>query len=341
MNPQSCARAAAACLVALGLGQTSVGVVSGDDLLPGLGELRAAGCEFANLDTGQLLQELKHPIVCANAYFGTASITDVLDQAARIVITGRVADASLTVGPAMHEFSWKWDDWNLLAGASVAGHLIECGAQVTGGLFQNWERLDLANVGYPIAELAEDGTCTITKPAGSGGCVIRATVIEQLVYEIGDPAHYLTPDVDVDFTTVDVKQAGVDRVAVGGATGRPATDTYKVSLAYHDGYTASGQLLIYGRDCVFKARACGEMILKRVAHAGYSVRKAHIETLGAGDGVPGLHSTPNDLSEVMLRVTVEDPRAEAVERFHQRDCPAHHEWSAGHCWLREWSTDGA
>jgi hypothetical protein len=321
MNPQSCARAAAKILATEALEDLRIGVVTGDDLLPRLEEFRSAGCEFQNLDTGEPLSNLKHEIVSANVYLGAQPIADALDGGARLVITGRVADASLTVGPAVHEFGWKWNDWNRLAGASVAGHLIECGAQVTGGLYRHWQSLDLAVVGYPIAELAADAGCVITKPEGTGGCVSQATVIEQLVYEIGNPTHYLTPDVDVDFTTVEVNEIAKNRIAVHGATGRPATDTYKVSLAYHDGYTASGQLLIFGEDCISKARACGEMILRRVELAGFTLRNTLVETLGAGEAVPGLHRPPESLREVMLRVTVDDSRRDAVERFTKEFAP--------------------
>ena len=252
-------------------------------------------------------------------------ISGALGDNARIVITGRVADASLTVGPAMHEFQRMWDDWSFLAGVSVAGHLIECGAQVTGGLYRHWQNLDLANVGYPIAELNVDGSCIITKPESTGGIVNRATVIEQLVYEIGDPAHYLTPDVDLDFTTVEVEQCGANRVAVRGATGRAPTDSYKVSLAYDAGYAANGQLLVYGPDCVEKAHACGEMILRRVERAGLKLERTLIECLGAGDAVP--RDVPPSAfpippsPEVVLRVSVHDPRREAVERFTKEFAP--------------------
>jgi hypothetical protein len=277
-----------------------------------------------NLDTGRSLAELasqagkpdlRELIVSANVYLGATPIAEALAAGARIVITGRVADASLTVGPAAFEFGWAWDDWNRLAGASVAGHLIECGAQATGGLYRHWQSLDLANVGYPIAEIALDGSSTITKPPGSGGAVTRQTIAEQLVYEIGDPAHYLTPDVDVDFTTVELTDDGPDRVAVRGATGESRPAAYKLSLAYRAGYSASGQLLVYGSDCVAKARECAEMILRRVARAGYKLEASHIECLGAGAGVPGLHPPRTDLREVVLRLTVRDPRREAVERF--------------------------
>ncbi len=226
-----------------------------------------------------------------------------------------MADASLTVGPAAHEFGWKWDDWNRLAGGSVAGHLIECGAQATGGLYRHWQPLDLADVGYPIAELEADGSATITKPAGSGGAVNRHTIAEQLIYEIGDPAHYLTPDVDVDFTTVELTQTGPDRVAVRGATGRAAPKDYKLSLAYKAGFSSAGQMLVYGSDCVDKARACADMILRRVARAGFELERTHIDCLGVGGTVPGVHRPPEGLREVMLRIAVSDPRREAVERF--------------------------
>ena len=228
MNPRACAAAAGRMLAEAGLASTAIGIVEGDDLLGRLGAIQAAGCPLENLDTCSPLADLDAPIVSANAYLGAVPIAAALAGGARIVITGRVADASLTVGPAAHEFGWGWDDWNRLAGASVAGHLIECGAQATGGLSRRWPTLDLANVGYPIAEIGEDGAAVITKPSGSGGIVDRHTIAEQLVYEIGDPAHYLTPDVDVDFTTIEIAERGENRVAICGATGRPAPATLKL-----------------------------------------------------------------------------------------------------------------
>lgn len=347
MNPISCAKEAGEILAAAGLGNLPLAVVMGDDLLPRMEELLAAGCEFKNLDTGELLKDFKFEIsdlrhqilpssglqseisnfksavVSANAYFGARPVAKALSQDSRIIITGRVADASLTLGPAMHEFGWKWDEWHKLAAASVAGHLIECGAQVTGGYSVDWKNYELSDVGYPIAELESGGKTVITKPTGSGGAVNRRTVIEQLVYEIGDPRHYLTPDVDCDFTTVEVEEAGKDRVAVRGATGRPATDTYKVSLAYRDGFMASGQLLVYGQDCVDKAKACGEIILKKVEQAGFKLARTNIELLGAGAGVPGAwfwrkYQPPG---EVVLRITAHDPRREAIERFSKEFAP--------------------
>lgn len=321
MNPLACAAVAGKILADAGLGDTTIGVATGDDLLGRLDELLVAGHEFAHFDTGEPLAALGKPIVSANAYLGARPIVEALAAGARIVITGRVADASLTVGPAMHEFGWQWDDWPRLAQASVAGHLIECGAQVTGGYSNTWRDLDLANVGYPIAELEADGGVTITKPHGSGGAVDRRTVCEQLVYEIGDPRHYLTPDVDVDFTTVEVEEVGADRVAVRGATGQAPPDTLKVSIAYRDGYTASGQLLVIGRDSVERARACAAIVFERLRAAGIELDATNVECLGAGEGVPGVLAANANAAEVMLRIAVRDSRREAVERFTREIAP--------------------
>jgi hypothetical protein len=335
MNPPACASASAKILTAAGLGDLPIGCVTGDDLLPRIPDLVAAGCPLANLDTGQPLKDFlaanpqsaipnpQSPLVSANAYLGARPIADALAGGARMVITGRVADASLTVGPAVHHFGWQWDDWNRLAAASVAGHLIECGAQATGGYSVDWNEYDLADVGYPIAELAASGECIITKPAGSGGAVNRRTVVEQLVYEIGDPQHYLTPDVDCDFTTVTVAEAGPDRVAVRGASGRQRPESYKVSLAYRDGWMASGMLLAFGPDCRQKAERCGQIILERCRLVGFDLARTQVELLGFGGGVPGAwfwrkYQAPGEL---VLRVTAHDPRREAIECFARQFAP--------------------
>ena len=334
MNPPACVRAAATILSEAGLGDAPIACVTGDDVLPRLEALMRGGCEFKNLDTGQPLSEFLHEskiqnpisnLVSANAYLGARPIADALAAGARIVITGRVADASLTVGPAMHEFGWQWDDWNKIAAASVAGHLIECGAQVTGGYSVDWQQYDLADVGYPIAELSSDGSSVITKPPGTGGAVNRRTVVEQLVYEIGDPQHYLTPDVDCDFTSVEVAEVGPDRVVVKNAFGRPATDTYKVSMAYRDGWMASGQLLVYGLDCVEKAKVCSEIIRHRCKMQRHTFRDEAFlaEMLGYGAGVPGAwfwrkYQAPG---EVVLRLTAHHEKREAIECFSRQFAP--------------------
>lgn len=321
MNPRACAIAAGRILEKAGLGEIRLGVVDGDDLLPRLDSILQSGIALANLDTGQPLAQLGREVVSANAYLGAHPIVGCLADGARVVITGRVADASLTLAPALFRYGWSWDDWRRLAAASVAGHLLECGAQATGGFYTHGGELNLRDVGYPIAEIDETGDCVITKPEGSGGAVNRETVREQLVYEIGDPEHYLTPDVDVDFTTVEVEEIGLDRVAVRGATGRPAPADYKVSLAYRDGFLASGTMLCYGRDCVEKAKACAELIWGRLARAGFVYERTNVELLGLGEGVPGVGAPARDPREVMLRLTAHDPRRVALERFAKEFAP--------------------
>jgi hypothetical protein len=323
LNPIACAESVAKQLVGAGLGGEQIGVVLGDDLLGRIADLQAAGCELAQMDTGQPLGSLGGKLACANAYLGAQPIVAALADGARVVITGRVADASLTVAPAVHEFHWSWNDWNRLSAATVAGHLIECGAQVTGGYADRWREIDYVDIGYPIAEMASDGETVITKPAGSSGIVDRRSVVEQLVYEIGDPQAYYTPDVIADFTTVDVAEAGPDRVRVWGATGTPASDFYKASLAYRAGYAASAQLLVWGNSALEKCRRTGELVLARLASVGCRPESSLIECLGAGYGVPlasdsefvarGARAPQSD--ELVLRLSVRDSRREVVERF--------------------------
>src|SRR5207237_5094468 len=192
-------------------------------LLPRLDRLVAAGVPLAHLDDGRPLAAIRDRIVAANAYLGAWPIAEALGAGAEIVVTGRTTDAALTLGPLVHELGWAWDDWDRLAAGTVAGHVLECGAQATGGNLTDWRKVAPLDVGYPIAEVAAEGGFVITKPAGSGGRVSRATVTEQLLYEIADPAAYLTPDVSADFRHLDVRAAGADRVMVSGARGRPPT----------------------------------------------------------------------------------------------------------------------
>jgi hypothetical protein len=322
MNPAACAKKVAEILTEYGLAELSVAAVTGDDLLPDLDAHIAAGETFTNLETGRPLTDIRPLVASANVYLGALGIVEALTAGARIVITGRVADASLTVGPAVFEFGWPWDDWNRLAAATVAGHLIECGAQVTGGFYSNWsDDIELADVGYPIAEIAEDGGVAVTKPAGTGGIVNVETVAEQLVYEIGDPAHYLTPDVDADFTQVTLTPDGADRVLVEHSRGNPAPKTYKVSLAYRDGYIGAGTLVVAGRNAESKARRCADLILQRVRQAGYELARTNVECLGAGDSVPGVLPHDGGAWEVVLRIAAHDPSRPAIERLLREFAP--------------------
>jgi hypothetical protein len=321
MNPLGCARQARRILDAVNRQDMKIAVVTGDDLLPQLDELLAQGHRLNHLDHGTPLESIRSQVVSANAYLGANPIVEGLARGAALVITGRVADASLTVAPAIHEFGWSLNDHDALASATVAGHLIECGAQVSGGIWTNWQEAnDLAFVGYPIAEIDATGKLVITKAEGSGGAINRETVSEQLLYEVGDPANYLTPDVVADFTTVQLHEMGKDRVEILHSKGKPATASYKVSVAYRNGYTSSGTLVISGPNAVKKAQAAGEMILNRLARCGMTYQKSLIELLGTGACAPGV-LPQGDPPEVVLRLSVQDPLKGRVERFTREFAP--------------------
>ncbi|MCA9103740.1 MAG: DUF1446 domain-containing protein [Planctomycetales bacterium] len=320
LNTRGCIQAAARLLASAGLGRLRLGIVEGDDLSGRIDQLRQSGHTLAHLDSGEPFSLPANEVVCASAYLGAEPIARALAAGADIVVTGRVADASLVVGPAMHEFSWGWDDWPSLAAATLAGHLIECGAQVTGGYLDRWRDIDLANVGYPIAELTAGGSVTITKPDGSGGVVDRETVAAQLLYEIGDPAVYLTPDVVLDLSEVEIRDQGDGRVHLAGAGGRPAPDDYKVSLVYEDGFATTGELLVWGEDCTERARAAAAIIHERLTAQGARPARWHVETLGDGTAA-GVAATHHDPNEVVLRVSAHDPSREVVERFAREIAP--------------------
>jgi hypothetical protein len=317
LNPNGCAQACAEVLRQAGIRRMKIGVVTGDDVLPALCE-DAGTKAYANLETGEPIERIADSLVTANAYLGADPIVEALSAGADMVITGRVADPSLTVAPCVAEFGWDLNDHDRIAGATVAGHLIECGTQVTGGISTDWLEIpDPANIGFPVVEVNADGSCVVTKPPGSGGVVNERTVKEQLLYEIGDPDNYLSPDVTVSFLSLQVREERKNRVRVSGAQGRPATSSYKVSASYRDGFWAQGTLTIFGRGAVAKARRCGEIILQRVRAAGYELQRSSVECIGAGACLPGLldKSVEGALLETVLRVTVTDSRREAVERF--------------------------
>jgi hypothetical protein len=316
LNPAACATRCAEILSEAGAGGTVIGVVTGDDVLDRIPGWIGDGIDLAHLESGEPITTVAGRLVAANVYLGARPIAEALQGGSRLVLTGRVADASLTLGPAAAHFGWGWDDWNRLAGASTAGHLIECGAQATGGLWNNWAEIpDLAGIGYPIAEIAEDGSFAITKPAGTGGKVSVETVTEQLLYEIDDPSRYRTPDVDVDFTRLSMTEPENERVVVTGAAGNPPSDRLKLVAVYRDGWTASGMLAVVGRDAEAKARAAGAVILERVRRAGFPLADTLVECFGAGDVAPGVVRPAMPPFEVVLRVTVRDPDRHAVERF--------------------------
>jgi hypothetical protein len=323
LNPQGCAEACRAVLAQAGCRPLKIGVVTGDDVLALVRAANASSSDFQNLDTHAKLHEVRDRLVTANAYLGAWPIVEALAGRADIVITGRVADPSLVVAPCIHHFGWNENELNRLAGATVAGHLIECGTQVTGGISTDWLDVpDAAHIGFPIVEVSDDGSCIVTKPSGTGGRVTEMTVKEQLVYEIGDPDNYLSPDVTVSFLKLTVEDLGNDRVRVSGATGKPRPDTLKVSATFRDGFRAAGTLTIIGRDARAKARRVGAFVFQRVRDAGFTLRDTIIETISSvvsSDQKDSPH--PEGIEESILRVAVEADEREAVERFSRELMP--------------------
>jgi hypothetical protein len=324
LNPKACRNRIFEVARELGVTGLRVGVVDGDDLLPRLPELIAAGHTLKNMDTGEPLAPLVDKVMSANAYLGAQPIVDALGQGAQIVLCGRVTDTALALAPMIHEFGWGMKDWDLLAAGTIAGHIIECGAQCTGGNFSRfWEVPDLWNVGYPVVEAREDGTFVVTKHEGTGGMVTVDTVGEQLVYEMSDPTGYITPDVIADFTSIRIRQDGKDRVEVSGIKGKPNTPFLKISGSYLAGFKASGQITVAGPRAVEKARLAAEIVWKRLERAGvtFAPEDQETELMGTGACLPGILPVPDDLPEVVLRLGVRDADSTKVERFGKEIAP--------------------
>jgi hypothetical protein len=325
VNPEACAKAIAEAGCRLGLaGKLRIGIVAGDDILGRLDDLLARGVELADMDTGRPLREIRDRVVSANAYLGAAPVVEALALGADVVVTGRVTDTGLTLGPLIHRFGWKSDAWDLLAAGTVAGHIIECGAQCSGGNFLGgWPDVPaLEDVGYPIVEAEADGTFVVTKHAGTGGVVSVPSVTEQLVYEMGDPQSYITPDGVADFTTIRLAQEGPDRVRVSGIRGRTATPFLKVSIAYRSGYKAVGTLVYAWPDAVAKAHEADRVLRSRLARIGLRFDEVLTELVGANATHGPLAGEPRaDVPEVQLRVGVRGGDRAAVERFTRELAP--------------------
>jgi len=324
LNPHACRARIFEVARELGVEGIRVGVVEGDDLLPRLGELVAAGHELRNMDTGEPIAPFVDRMTSANAYLGARPVIEALAQDAHVVLCGRVTDTALALAPLAYEFGWGEEDWDRLAAGTIAGHVLECGAQCTGGNFSRWwEVPDLAGVGYPIAEATEDGAFVVTKHEGTGGMVTVDTVAEQLLYEMAKPSEYVTPDVVADFTTIRLEPDGHDRVRVHGIEGRPRTGTLKISASYLAGYKASGQITLSGPRAVDKARLAAEVVWKRLERAGVSFpeERRSVEILGIGACLPGVFAAPDDPPEVVLRLGVRDEDRAKVERFGKEIAP--------------------
>jgi hypothetical protein len=311
VNPAACRRALLA--VAAKQGRAiDVAAVAGDDLMARLDELARAGAALDNMEDGRKLAGVRARVSSANAYFGAWPVVEALKSGAQIVVTGRCTDTGITLAPMIHAFGWRPDDWDRLAAGIVAGHIVECGAQSTGGNFTDWHDVPrFAEIGYPILEVNADGSFVVTKHEGTGGAVTVRTVKEQLVYEMGDPRSYITPDVVADFASARLEQAGRDRVRVWGIRGRPAPSSLKVSAAYADGWKANGTLIISGPEALAKSKAFAELFWKRL---GIGFEDTLTEHVGASAcwGPLAPASEPN---EVLLRLGVRDADRGKIEAF--------------------------
>src|SRR5947209_6033257 len=325
VNVDGCAEAVRGTARNLGLqGRLKIGIVTGDDILDRIDDLLGQGVELRNMDTGEPLATVRSRIQSANAYLGARPIVEALDQGSQIVITGRATDTGLTLAPMIHEFGWATDDWDKLAAGTIAGHIIECGAQASGGNCQyDWQSIpDLANVGFPIVEASADGSFVVTKHDGTGGRVNVPSVKEQLVYEMGDPHEYITPDCVADFSSIRLEDAGRNRVRVFGVRGKPATEFLKVSISYSAGFKAVGTLVYAWPDAYAKARAADQILRARLERLGLRFDEILTEFVGANATHGPLAGEPSsDAPEVQLRVGVRGPDRAAVERFTKEIAP--------------------
>lgn len=320
LNPLSCARACRKILEEQYCGHLRIGVVQGDDVLSLLLEEPDEPLH-ANMESLEPLSCIASKLVTASAYLGADPMVDLLKQGADIIITGRVADPSMTVAPIVFHHQWDFNAYDKLAQATIAGHLIECGTQVTGGFSNAWMSItNPAHIGFPLVEVVSDGSFVITKPEASSGLVNTQTVKEQLLYEIGNPASYLSPDVTASLLHLKLEDAGQNRVRVYGATGKPPPSTYKVSVCYRAGYKAEGMLIIFGQDAHQKAKRCGQMIQERVAMAGYTLDKYLVECFGGGQPA-GYPFAKEDTLECAVRFAASDNNRLAIEAFTKELAP--------------------
>ncbi|MFB6202011.1 MAG: acyclic terpene utilization AtuA family protein [Halorhabdus sp.] len=298
----------------------TVAAISGDDILDQIPDFHEQGVTFENMDTGASFENIEDDIVSANAYLGAFPITEALEADPDLVITGRFVDAALVMGPLIHEFDWRADEYDLLASSAVAGHVLECGVQSTGGIFTDWQEVDFDQMGFPIAEFESNGDFVVTKPDNTGGMVTTETVKEQLVYEIKDPSAYPLPDVTVDFTTLSLEQVGEDRVAVTNCSGNEPPESLKVTALYEDGYKAQLLFLYSWPDALEKAQEGKEIVRQRLNNVGVNI-EFMADFIGY-DGVhPGMAPEPDDPNEIVLRLAVKADEKEPIYEFGKQALP--------------------
>ncbi|HMQ03431.1 MAG TPA: DUF1446 domain-containing protein [Pyrinomonadaceae bacterium] len=325
VNVEGCANAIRDVAVELGLqGKVKIGVITGDDILDRLDQFIADGVTINSMDDGTPLSAIRDKVQSANVYLGAEALVDALGKGANVIVGGRLTDTGLTLAPLMHEFGWSFDDWDKVSAGTIAGHIIECGAQSSGGNCQyDWENIpDMANIGFPIVEASPDGTFVITKHDGTGGRVNIQSVKEQLLYEMGDPHEYITPDVVADFTTIQLEDDGPDRVRVFGIKGNPKTEFYKVSIAYSAGWKAVGTLVYAWPEAYEKARAADKILRERLDRLGLRFDVILNEYVGVNATHGHLAGEPaRDIPEVQLRVGVRGQNKADVERFTKEIAP--------------------
>ncbi len=325
VNPLACKDALLEIIEEQGYENIKVAVVDGDDILDNIDELIQQNHLLKNMETGRPVGSVKEKLLSANVYFGSKPIVAALQQEADIVITGRVTDTGLTLGPMIYEFGWPFDDYNKMAAGTIAGHIIECGAQVSGGNFTDWQKVDdFYNIGFPIIEAQANGDFFVTKHEATGGLVSEMTVKEQLLYEIGDPSEYITPDCIADFTTVHLEQNEPNRVRVHGIKGQPATPTYKVSASYYDGYKLSSTLVYSWPDALKKAVKAGQILKQRADLLNLKFDDFRVEYIGLN----GCNEEPIDeqelskeYDEIQMRVSVSGRNRKDIDRFGKELAP--------------------
>jgi hypothetical protein len=325
VNVKGCAEAIKDVAVELGLnGRVKIGVVTGDDVLGRLTEFLDGGVAIDNMDTGESLSEILDKVQSANVYLGAQPLVEALDKGAQIIVGGRLTDTGLTLAPLMHEFGWSFDDWDKVAAGTIGGHIIECGGQCSGGNCQfDWQEIpDLANIGFPIVEAYPNGEFVITKHENTGGLINIPSIKEQLLYEMGDPKSYITPDVVADFTTIQLADDGANRVRVSGIKGNPNTDYYKVSVAYTGGWKAVGTLVYAYPQAFEKAKAADAILRARLDKLGLRFDTILTEFVGVNATHGHLSGEPRaDIPEVQLRFGVRGQSKADVERFTKELAP--------------------
>lgn len=325
VNVSGCAEAIRDTAREIGLGgKVKIGVVTGDDILGRLDDFAAQGVEIMNMETGEPLAAIRDKVQAANVYLGAAGLVEALGRGAQILVGGRLTDTGLTLAPLMHEFGWKFNDWDLVSAGTIAGHIIECGAQASGGNCQyEWQSIpNMARVGFPIVEGYPNGEFVVTKHDGTGGRVNVQSVSEQLLYEMGDPKAYITPDVVADFSSIHLTAASDDRVKVFGIKGYPSTDFYKVSIAYSAGWKSVGTLVYAWPDAYAKAKAANGILRERLERLGLKFDVILTEFVGVNATHGHLAGEPSpDIPEVQLRFGVRGQSKADVERFTKELAP--------------------